>query len=323
MKRVKATSAIISLLTITLFLGGCFNLTNNPSTDNSNDQEENPSAAKPADAEQPEEQADPFVSVQDYTGEGYELDGGEVTQPIADEHLPEIEEAVKTFFKDEYNTDVTVHNVVGALEAATVFVESEGEPHFYTYAVVPIDVDNQEVNADQVFSEKGQVESAITTGIYAMIYEEEIKNLDTYLNDIASNYPITGMPKEATENVRGTGFTTEYYHLSVLNAAFEGIIEKYKENPGRTREEWEALYPKGNLDPNHLIFPIKLYMDQPDQSVDEELFKKIENDIENMENIPPGLYSIYLYDNEIDSRNLQSDRENVLKRSVPDEIVKP
>ncbi|MDQ0233676.1 hypothetical protein J2S19_005033, partial [Metabacillus malikii] len=38
-----------------------------------------------------------------------------------------------------YKTEVKVHNVVGSQDAATVFVESVGEPHFYTYAVVPIE----------------------------------------------------------------------------------------------------------------------------------------------------------------------------------------
>ncbi|WP_185970874.1 DUF1672 family protein [Alkalicoccobacillus porphyridii] len=300
-------------------------MTTNPSTDDheenppANGEGENPPDNQPSGAND----SDPYIPIQEYTGEGYELDGGELTQPIANENLPEIEEAVKKFFIDEYKTEVIVHNVVGAREAATVFVESVGEPHFYSFAVVPIDLANENVLLEEVFSENGQVEMAIVTGVYAMIYKEEMKNIDDYLSDIAIEYPVTGMSVEAIENVGGSGFATEYYYLSGLEKAFDGIVEKYKENPERSRDEWEELYPKDELDPENIFFTIRLHMDQENVDVDEELFEKLEKDIESIDNVPPGRYSIFLYDNNIDPRNLQGSRTNVMERAVPNEIIKP
>ena len=81
--------------------------------------------------------------MQDYTGEGYTLKNGSKTDTIAQENKEEITKAVEMFFLERYKTEVMVHNMVGAADGATVFVESVGEPHFYTYAIVPIDVDQK------------------------------------------------------------------------------------------------------------------------------------------------------------------------------------
>lgn len=60
------------------------------------------------------------------TREGYELDNGEKTDKIAEVNREEIDGAVKAFFRGTYKTEVKVHNVVSAVDGATVFVESVG-----------------------------------------------------------------------------------------------------------------------------------------------------------------------------------------------------
>ncbi len=94
------------------------------------------------------------------------------------------------FFLKKYKTKVIVHNLVGNKDSATAFVESVGEPHFYTYCIVPINVDVKEVDSGRIFTQESQVEDAIRAGIYAMIYESEFKNLYPYFSDIEkkSNY---------------------------------------------------------------------------------------------------------------------------------------
>ncbi|WP_185970875.1 DUF1672 family protein [Alkalicoccobacillus porphyridii] len=164
----------------------------------------NPSTKQPSRAEA----LDPFVPVQYYSGEGYTLDGGEVTQPIADENLPEIEEVEKRFFKDKYKTDVIVHNVVGANNAATLYVEAVGEVSFNTFAIIPKDITKEEVVADQIWVEEDQVEQAISGGINSLIYEEEISNLHTFIQEFAERNNLVGFNEKALENVRGTGFST-------------------------------------------------------------------------------------------------------------------
>jgi Protein of unknown function (DUF1672) len=128
----KNTKILLCSAGISLMLGGCSGLS---STNNNQDNEK---------AKGPSEET--MVSVQDYTGEGYALPYGKGTKKIAEEHIAEIEEAAIRFFKENYSTDVTVHNVAGSKNGATVFVESKGEPHFYTYAAVPIDEISEKVN---------------------------------------------------------------------------------------------------------------------------------------------------------------------------------
>src|SRR4051794_9874828 len=79
-----------------------------------------------------------LVSVQKYTGEGYALKDGEETDKIAEANRDEIELAVKKYFSKIYKTEVIVHNLVGAIDGVSVFVESVGEPHFHAFAIVPI-----------------------------------------------------------------------------------------------------------------------------------------------------------------------------------------
>ena len=122
-----------------------------------------------------------FVRIQDYRGEGFELRGSlKETGEIAEDNRVEIENAVQTFFMENYKTDVTIHNFVSAADGVSVFVESVGEPHFYTFAVVPVDVKNKEVKIDSVWSQEGQVENAIKGGLYAMAFDEEFTKLNEY-----------------------------------------------------------------------------------------------------------------------------------------------
>ena len=80
-----------------------------------------------------------YVSVQDYIGDGFALEPDKGTDEIAENQREDVEKAVKEFFLENYKTEVTVHNIVGTTGAASVFVESIGEPHFYTLAIIPVD----------------------------------------------------------------------------------------------------------------------------------------------------------------------------------------
>ena len=85
-------------------------------------------------------QAENFVRVQDYIGEGFSLRNSHRTKDIIKGKEGEIEDAVVTFFQTKYKTDIKVHAIHPAVDGAAVYVESIGDPHFYTFAVVPIDV---------------------------------------------------------------------------------------------------------------------------------------------------------------------------------------
>src|SRR5690625_151877 len=120
-----------------------------------------------------------YVSIQEYTGEGYTLhDANEEYGEIAEENRDTVVAAVEQYFLDNYSAEVEVHNIVSAMDGVTVFVESVGEPHFNTFAIVPIDLQNEEIKTDSVWSSDGQVEYAIKGGLYAMAFAYEFAKLD-------------------------------------------------------------------------------------------------------------------------------------------------
>lgn len=264
-----------------------------------------------------------FVRIQDYKGEGYKLrDSRPETGQLAEENREEIEEAVQQFFNSTYKTEVIVHNIVGAEDGASVFVESVGEPHFYTYAIIPIDVENKIVKTDNVYSEAGQVENAIQGALYAMVYHQEFSALDDYLETVIQEYPVVGIPIEAVEKVGGSGFSSSVYRTSKLGKELEGIYNLYLKNPEVSKEELKKKLSEANFKPDQMLILIELYMKESDVEPDQAVFDKIVSDIEEMKGIPSGSYSIILNDNLIDKRRGIGTKDNSLERTMRNGIMK-
>ncbi|MCY7770659.1 DUF1672 domain-containing protein [Bacillus haynesii] len=299
---------------IPMLLGGCMNLDLWNHDRNSDKTEANNSQA---------EYNQNLIRVQDYTGQGYALDGGQATAEIAKAHHEEIEKAVKTFFLEKYKTKVKVHNIVGALNAASVFVESEGEPHFHTYAVVPIDVKNKEVLLDKVWSQEGQVEGAITSGIYAMVFEKELGKLDDYLKKVANKNPVIGINQEAVNKVGGSGYSTTFYYITITDDNLDKIYLEYLKRPKKSKEEWKTELKRTDINPKRCYITIHLYMENAKAEPDKHIFDQVVKGIENMNGLAPGSYSILLHDNTINKRVGSNSKENTLERSIPNIIIKP
>lgn len=265
-----------------------------------------------------------FVSVQDYTGEEYTLQDGDTTDKIAEANREEIEQAVKGFFLKNYKTEVKIHNIVGAVDGASVFVESLGEPHFYTFAIVPIDVDNEKVEADKVWSQEGQIEDAISTGLYAMIHDQEFSTLDNYLEKLTEESPIVGIRMEAVEKVGANGFATPYYYTSAAGEYFTELYNKYVENPSISKEELKSSMEKNDLDLDSslMLITITLYMKESDTDPDEVLYDKIVSDIEQMEGLPRGSYSVILHDNLINAEYADGSKNSSINKTALNEIRK-
>ncbi|MDA1475776.1 DUF1672 family protein [Bacillus changyiensis] len=295
---------------IPLLLGGCMNL------HGEHDKK------MTAEEEQKQFEKEHFARVQDYTGQGLKLDGGTQTDGIAKAHHTEIEKAVKKFFLDKYKTKVKVHNIVGALQAATVFVESEGEPHFHTYAVVPIDLETKKVLTDKVFSQEGQVEDAIKSGIYAMIFDQELKKLDDYLDKTVKKEPVIGIRQEAVNNLKTAGFTTSYYYITMADHSFDEVYLKYLKDPNKSKENWKKELKHTEMDPKSFYVTIDLYMEKPNTEPDKTIFNQIVKDIENMKGLAPGQYSVFLNDNTISKRAGSNSKDNTLERTYPKDIIK-
>jgi Protein of unknown function (DUF1672). len=282
-----------------------------------NDHQANSSAKK----EQEKQLGSQFMSVQKYTGQGYSLPYGEENDKIAEAHHTEVVKATEQFFLKKYKTKVKVHNLVGNRDGVTVFVESIGEPHFYTYAIVPIN--EKKIETDNVFSEEGQVEDAIRTGIYAMIYDKEFHELDRELQRIVLNYPIVGLNKKAIENVGGNGYSTPFYYLSIAGNAFSpDILNQYLRKPTMTKSEWKKKTANINLYPRQVDITLQFYMNKANKQPDKVTFKHIVDEFKNNKEIPPGAYSILLHDNNIKKDDDNGQKENSLVRNGAHEIIK-
>lgn len=307
------TKILLCSVGISMMLGGCLDM-NSTNTNNDSEKTKETQAAP----------GDTMVSVQDYTGEGYALPYGKETDKLAEKNRNQIEEAAIKFFKENYKTDVYVHNVVGARDGATIFVESKGEPHFYTYAVVPIDELGKKVMTDKIWADEFQVENAIKGGLYHMIFNEEFKNLDNYFNSLEAEGQITGKTIEAIQNVGGHGFQTPYYFISMTSkeAAIKPVYDLYMNNPNENAENLRNAYDESLFEPKNFKINIQLFMTDKQAEPNKELFDQVITEIEDMNSIPKGSYSVFLNDNFIDKQSADGTKDNSLERAFPDNIIK-
>lgn len=290
-------------LGIIIMLGGCSNPTDTSETNASDDA---------------------LVSVAEYNGDGYALPYGKETDQIAEDHQEQIEKAAVALFQENYQTEVAVHNVVGALDAATVFVESVGEPHFYTYAVVPIDEKEKKVMTEQISADAFQVENAMKGGLYHMIFSNDFKKLDDYYESLVAEGKVVGKTEAALENVGGHGFMTPYYFISTDpdDAAIKPVYDLYLQNPNESVVALRNAYKAELFDSENLKINIQLFMADKADKPSENIFHEVTRALEEMDSIPRGTYSFSLNDHFIDKKSGEGAKENSLKRGFPDYIVK-
>jgi hypothetical protein len=301
---------IICGIGLSLLLGGCMNMDNEK---NNVDSKEVTGPYK-----------DSFVRVQDYKGDGYVLRNGEDADKIAEEISDEVQKAVKDFFMEKYKIGVKVHNIVGNVDGATVFVESTGPVHFYTTAIVPIDLSQKKVLEDSITSLDGEIESAIQGGLYHLLFEAEFHNLDQYLSKIVSENAVVGKTKESLENVGGAGYMTPYYYLSTPpdDEAIRPVFEAYLNDPDTPVSELKSLFSKADYVAENYNITIQLYMENENVEPDKEIFNKIQQDIKSMSSIPKGNYSVIINDNLINEKVDDGIKDNSLQLTFPDSIVK-
>ncbi len=264
----------------------------------------------------------PLVSVQGYTGEGYDLPNGKENDKIAEASREKVVSSTEKFFLDTYKTNVKVHNIVGNKDGASVFVESIDEPRFHSFAVIPID-NKGKVRPEGIWTEEGQVELSIKSGLYAMIYEEQLKTLDTYLEGVVKEHPVVGKQEEAIQKTSSTGFTTPYYYISIAGKSLDGLYESYINNPQKTKKEWQAEAKNLQVSPEDFLITIQLYMKEKGAKPDQKIFDQLVADLEMMENLSPGSYSVFLNDNTINKGSANNTKENKLELNYPNEIKKP
>ncbi|QHE63266.1 DUF1672 family protein [Rossellomorea vietnamensis] len=296
----KYTKSICGMIGLSLLLGGCLNKkdeTNGPYKDT-------------------------YVRVQEYEGDGYVLRGGEEADKIAEEKSEEVKESVKNFFMETYKTDVKVHNIVGNVDGATVFVESTGPVHFYSNAIVSMDLSEKRVR--DVSSLDGDVESNIQGGLYRLLFKKEFQELDHYLSEMVSENPVVGKTEKSLQNVGGSGYMTPYYYLSVPpdDEAVLPVYEAYLQDPDTPVSDLKPLFSREDFSAEDYTITIQLYMEKEQAEPDKKLFNQIQKDLKAMDSIPKGNYSIIINDNLINEKVDDGIKDNYLELSFPDSIVK-
>ena len=246
------------------------------------------------------EQIPEYVSVEEYTGEGFTFkNGNEESDRIAEENREDIEIAVKQFMLDKYKTQVGVHNIVGAIDYASVYVEAKEPLSFYTFVNVPVDIKNEQVNIDRIWTLEGEVEVAMWSALYGLVFEDGIEKLQSYLESVADEYGFVGERVESLQNVGGRGFAKPYFYVSVSDPQFRELYERYLANPDMDTEEMKAAIDPSKIDPAHVSLTIDLYMKEKGSDPNREMMEKVKADTESMDGLPPGTYSVYLNDNDI------------------------
>ena len=304
-------------LGITVLLGGC-----NMGTDNVKSTDaETVTVTQAGGKQEISMNTENLVSVQDYNGEGYALRDGEETDKIAEDNREEIEVAVKKFFSEKYKTEVIVHNLVGAVDGVSVFVESVGEPHFNAFAIVPIDVSSKTVKTDGVWSQEGQIEDSISSGLYAMAYEKEMKNLDDFVNQVIKDYPIVGKNIEAVNNT-DSNYSTPYYYISVFDDVFDDLNSMYFENQKISKEELRSILDESKFEPEGVNITLNLFMKEANTEPDEKVYDEIYEKIKTADGLPRGSYAFMLNDNLINKKYGTGSKSNTLDKNVLSQILK-
>ncbi|MGX1265416.1 hypothetical protein RKD55_003220 [Rossellomorea marisflavi] len=303
-------SAITVSLCLPLLLGGCLGI-NQEKQSVSNDEDARPE--------------DQYESVLTYTGEGYDLPGGEKNEDIANEHKGEVVQAVKDFVKKEYSTDVEVHNMVGNQDGVTVFFESVGLLHFYSSAIVPIDTKNNKILKKNVWTLEGDVEMSIKSALYAYMWEDDFKELDDQITEILDDHPsITGRTLESLQNVGGGGYMSPYYFVqaSSTDEAIQPLYEQYLRDPDTSKETYSKLFDDSQFEPDYLLFNLNFFMKDPQEQPDKQIFNSLIETVEANNDLPKGRYLIDLNDNYVLIRNSESYKQNTLGQDPTKGIIK-
>lgn len=254
-----------------------------------------------------------FVPVQEYKGENFALHpDGDKSLAVINKEREKVEEEVRSYFQENYHTDVTVHNIVGTRNGASAFVEAKGEPYFTGIGIVPVDVSKKDVRYDHLSTIEGQVEDGISAGLYVMAYSEAFENLNELLEQFVEENPVTKRNEEVVTHVSGNGYANPFYFITTLDPRFEELYDIYTEQPDISGEDVREFLENRPFAAEHLIISIRVYMEEQDVDPDEDILTKLVDIVEEAEGIPKGAYSISLHDNNINSRTGSGNKENSL-----------
>ncbi|WP_167630287.1 DUF1672 family protein [Listeria valentina] len=277
----------ISIVGLSILLGGCSFM------GNSNEKE------KKAD--------DGTTPVADYKGQGFSLVDGDKSKPIVEKNEAEIKKRAIAYMKDKYKTDVKVNNVVPARDAAVVKVEAEEPIQFHTSVIVGFDMMKKELDPpSNVYSQEGEVEGAILSGLYVKAYTAEFERLDAFVEKEAKKYKLQGLNQKTIDKTQSSGYEQSYYFVPIAGE-FKAVYNAYLQNPNISSIELRELFEKETEKMYVAIHYFNIDAGLPKQEVADEIGK----DLKNEEGLPKATYSTSIYKNFIVNRVGQPDGDNI------------
>lgn len=204
-------------------------------------------------------------------------------------------------------------NVVAARDGVTVFVRSKKKPHFNTYVIVPIDIKNEKIHYDRVWSEEWQVENAIVGQLYARAFSDEFKKLDKFLEEFSNDFPVLTKRPEVIQKVKGNGYSTPYYFVTFFDPLFDDLFNYYIDNPELDEAEVKEYFARHSFESDGVSFGLNFFMENPEDSPDPEILETLSVQLKELERIPRGEYYLFLNNHFIDKKRGMGKKDNSLE----------
>ncbi|MBO1912495.1 hypothetical protein J4G37_47815, partial [Microvirga sp. 3-52] len=104
-----------------------------------------------------------------------------------------------------------------------------------------------------------------------------------------------------------------YYYMSTVGDTFETILEMYLENPNLSKEDIMSYFHHNEFDTKYAIITVYLFMAEATAEPDSEIFTRIVSDLNELQGIPRGEYTVLLNDNLVDKRRGIGTKDNTLR----------
>ncbi|MGJ8731142.1 DUF1672 family protein [Listeria aquatica] len=245
---------------------------------------------------------DGTTPVAEYKGQGFIFVDGDKSKPIVEKNEAEIKKRAIAYMKNKYKTDVKVNNVVPARSAAVVMVEAEKPIQFHTSVIVGFDMRKKELDpSPNVWSEEGNVEGAIVSGLYAKAYKQEFEKLNSVSKQLASEYSFNGINQIAIEKTHASGYEQKYFFVSVSSLDFPKVYQAYIENTAIDPATLQKLFTEVEDFRNKIDIPLTYFNNKkglPEQNIVDDMGEELKK----ISGLPKGTYSISVYKNFIVDR---------------------
>lgn len=257
-----------------------------------------------------------YLPIDEYDGEGFQLRKAKAEYAeIAKEQGKIVEQTVQDYFLEEYHSKVEIKNIVAAVDGVSVYLSAIEEPYFNSFAILPIDLKNEEIKTERIRTEEGQVENGIEGGLYAMAFPDEFEKLDSFLKNFQAKHPILGTPIELVEKVKGNGYSNQYYFLALFDDVFDKLFDSYIDQPKRTTKNLKKFFAKEPFEAENIAIAIEYYMEDADSEIDPQILETLQKELEELEGIPQGQYHLYLNDHLIDKKRGIGKKENTIEKT--------